>query len=111
MGWEYALGDREFSKIVTDHLGLDLDLVEFLSAVDANDAANHFRHDNHVTQVRLDEVRLLVRLGFLLGLAQFLDEAHGLALETAVEATTGTRVHHIAQLVRAEIEESTRQQG
>lgn len=52
-----------------------------------------------------DEVGFLVGFSFLLGLAQLFDEAHGLAFETAVEPTPGTRVHNIAKLFRGEVEE------
>jgi hypothetical protein len=48
--------------------------------------------------MRLDEVGLLVGLGLLLRLAELLDQTHGLALETAVEATAGTGVYDIAEL-------------
>ena len=40
----------------------------------------------------LDEVGLLVGLGLLLGLAELLDQTHGLALETAVEPAAGAGV-------------------
>jgi hypothetical protein len=50
---------------VADHLGLDFDLVELLSGVDTDDAANHLGDDNHVTEVGLDEIGLLVGLGLL----------------------------------------------
>ena len=72
--------NAELAKVVADHLWLDLDLVELLAAVDADDGADHFGDDDHVTQMRLDEVGLLVGLGLLLSLAELLDEAHGLAL-------------------------------
>jgi hypothetical protein len=90
---------------VTDHLGLDLDLVELLAGVDTNDAANHLGDNDHVTEVGLDEVGLLVGLGLLLGLAELLDETHGLALETAVEPSAGTGVDEVTELLRAEVEE------
>jgi hypothetical protein len=90
---------------VADHLGLDLDLVELLARVDADDAANHLGNNDHVTEVCLDEVGLLVGLGLLLGLAELLDQAHGLALETAVETSAGTRVDEVTELLRAEVEE------
>lgn len=54
---------------MTDHLGLDFDLVEFLAAVDTNDASDHLRHNDHVSEVGLDKVWLLVGLGVLLGLS------------------------------------------
>jgi hypothetical protein len=90
---------------VANHLGLDLDLVELLAGVDADDGADHLRDDDHVTEVGLDEVGLLVGPGLLLGLAELLDQTHGLALETAVEPSAGTGVDEVAELLRAEVEE------
>ena len=58
---------------MSDHLGLDFYLIELLAGVDTDHAANHLRHDDHVTEVGLDEVGLLVRLRLLLGFAQLLD--------------------------------------
>jgi hypothetical protein len=84
---------------VSDHLRLDFNLVELLSGVDTDDTANHFRDDNHVTKVSLDQIWLLVGLGLLLSLAELLDETHRLALQTAVEPTAGTGVDNIAELV------------
>jgi hypothetical protein len=37
----------------------------------------------------LDQVGLLIGLRILLGLAQFLDQTHGAALEASVESTAG----------------------
>lgn len=102
----HLLRDGELSQVVTDHLGLDFDLVELLSRVDTNDAADHLRHHNHISEVGLDEVGLLVGLGLLLGLAQLLDQAHGLALETAVEPAAGAGVDDIAQLVGGQVQQS-----
>jgi len=90
---------------VADHLGLDFDLVELLSGVDTDDAADHLGDDNHVTEVGLDEVGLLVGLGLLLGLPELLDETHGLALETTVEPAAGTGVDEVAEFLRAKVEE------
>lgn len=84
---------------MADHLGLDFDLVEFLAGVDTNDAANHLGDDDHVTEMGLDEVGLLVGLRFLLRLAELLDQAHGLALEAAVEPSTGTGMDEVAELL------------
>lgn len=74
---------------MADHLGLDFDLVEFLAAVDTDDAADHLGHDDHVSQVCLDQVGLLVRLGVLLRLSQLLDQSHRAALQASVESTAG----------------------
>lgn len=90
---------------MANHLGLDLDLVELLARVDTDDRADHLGDNDHVTEVGLDEVGLLVGLGLLLGLAELLDQTHGLALETAVEPSAGTGVDEVAELLRAEVEE------
>ena len=91
---------------MSDHLRLDFDLVELLSGVDTDNAANHLWDNDHVTQVCLDQIGLLVGLGLLLRLAELLDETHGLALQTAVETTAGAGVDDIAELFGGEIEES-----
>lgn len=99
-----VLRDGEFGKVVANHLRLDFDLVELLSGVDTNDGTNHLGDNDHVTEVSLDEVGLLVGLGLLLGLAELLDEAHGLALKTAVESSAGTSVDDIAELLGGEVQ-------
>lgn len=101
-----VLRDRELSQVVANHLGLDLNLVELLAGVDTNHAANHLGDDDHVSEVGLDEVGLLIGLGLLLSLAELLDQTHGLALETAVDSSAGTGVDDIAELVGGEVEES-----
>jgi hypothetical protein len=91
---------------MSNHFRLDFNLVEFLARVDANDAANHLRNDNHVAKVSLDEIRLLIWLGLGLGLAQLLDQTHGLALQATVESSAGTSVDDITELFGGEVEES-----
>lgn len=90
---------------MANHLGLDFDLVELLTGVDTDDAADHLGDNDHVTEVGLDEVGLLVGASLLLGLAELLDETHGLALQTAVEATTSAGVNDITELFGGEVEE------
>jgi hypothetical protein len=103
--WRNLLRDGELGEVVADHLGLDLDLVELLAGVDTNDGTDHLGDDDHVTEVSLDEVGLLVGLGLLLGLAELLDQTHGLALEATVETSAGTSVDDIAELLAGEVEE------
>lgn len=100
-----VLRDGELSKVVANHLGLDFDLVELLAGVNTNDGSDHLGDDDHVTEVSLDKVGLLVGLGLLLGLAELLDQTHGLALETAVEPSAGTGVDDITELLGGEVEE------
>lgn len=99
------LRDGELSKVVTNHLRLDLDLVELLSRVDTDNGTNHLGDDDHVTEVGADGVGLLVGLGLLLGLAELLDETHGLALQATVEPTAGARVDDITELLGGEVQE------
>lgn len=94
---------------MANHLRLDLNLVELLAGVDTDDGADHLGDNDHVTEVGLDKVGLLVGLGLLLGLAELLDETHGLALQTAVEATAGTSVHDITELLGRQVEESVQE--
>ena len=101
-----VLRDGELGEVVANHFRLDFDLVELLSGVDTNDGSDHLWDDNHVTEVGLDEVWLLVGLGLLLRLAELLDQTHWLALETTVEPTTGAGVDDIAELLGGEVEES-----
>jgi len=100
------VGDRELAKVVADHLRLDFDLVEFLAGVDANNRTDHLWHDDHVAEMCLDQVGLLVGLCLLLGLAQLLDQSHRTALKTSVESTTGAGMEDVKQLVGWEVEES-----
>jgi hypothetical protein len=90
---------------MANHFRLDFDLVELFSRVDADDAADHFGNDDHVAEVSLDKVRLLVGLGLLLRLSELLDEAHRLALQTTVEPTAGTGVDEVAEFFGGEVEE------
>jgi hypothetical protein len=64
---------------------LDLDLVEGLSVVDSDDGSGHLWDDDHVPEVRLDDVGLLIWGALLLLLPQLLDEGHGLPLQSPAE--------------------------
>lgn len=74
-------------------------LVEGLSVVHSNDGSDHFGNDNHVTQMRLDDCRLLIWRSLLLGLAQLLDQSERLALQSTTETPAGAAVHQLNQLV------------
>jgi len=101
-----VLRNGELCKVVANHLRLDLDLVEFLSRVYTNDTADHLGHNNHVAEMCLDEVGLLVGLSLGLGLAQLLDQTHRAALETTVEPSAGTSMDEVAELFGGEVEKS-----
>ena len=101
------LRDRELSQVVANHLWLNLDLVELLSGVDTNDGTDHLWDDDHVTEVGLDLIWLLVWTSLLLGLAKLLDQTHWLALESTVETSAGTGVDDVTELVRGKVQKST----
>ena len=77
----------------------------YLAVVDTNDRTNHLGHHDHVTQVRPDHRRLLVRRRLLLGLAQLLDESHRAALQATLEAPTRTRVHQLDELLVGHVQQ------
>ena len=101
-----SVRDTELAEIKPDHLRLDLDLIELLATVDTNHRPNHLGHDDHVAQVRLNQVGLLVRFRGLFRFAELLDQAHRFALQAPVEAAPGSRVHDVAELFGGEVEES-----
>lgn len=74
-------------------------LAEVLAIVNANDGAGHLGHDDHVPQMGLHNLGLLIWWSLLLGLAKFLDQSHWLALQAAGETPAGTAVHQLNQLV------------
>lgn len=90
---------------MANHFRLDFDLVEDLAVVDTDNGANHFRDNDHVTEVGLDNSRLLVSGSFLLGLAKLLDKTHGLALQAALESSAGTSMDEFHELLRGQIQE------
>ena len=104
------VGHREFSQVVTDHLWLDFDRGKGLSVVDAADGAGHLGDDDHVSEMGLDGVGLLVGGGFLLLPAELLNEGEMLPLAAALELAANAAgeefdelfVVHVQQLVEVD---------
>lgn len=69
-----SIRDRKLPKIMPYHLRLNLNLLKLLPLINPHDTANHLRHHNHISQMRLDQIRLLIRLRILLSFAEFLDQ-------------------------------------
>jgi len=99
------VSDGEFTEVVANHLGLDFNLVKGLSLVDTDDAADHLGHDDHITQMSLDGVGLLVGKASLLALAQLLDQTHGLSLEAAGELAADAAREQLHKLISGHVEE------
>ena len=117
------VGDREFAKIVSGHLRLDLNGVENLSSesgqghgqrpsytkisnwgqtylpvVYPNYRPNHLWDDNHVTKVGLHNGRLLIWRSLLLGFPKFFNETHWFALQTALEPSPSASMDKLDKL-------------
>lgn len=99
------VGDRELAKVVTDHFRLHLDLIEDLAIVYSNHTSNHFRHHNHVPQMSLHGRGFLSSWRLLLRLAQLLDQAHWLALQSTLETSAGPRMDDIHKLLAGQIQQ------
>ena len=82
-----SVGDGIFTEVGADHLRLDLYCVEDLAVVHTNDRANHFRHDDHVTQMRAYRFWLLAASRFFFSLAELFHELHRLASKSTLEAS------------------------
>lgn len=100
--------DRELAEVVAKHLGLDLDGSERLAVVHTNNRANHLGNDDHIAQVRLDNLRLgtVNASDGLLGDAQLLKQVQRLALKTThSEATARTRREQLDELLVGELKQ------
>ena len=58
-----VVSQSELTQVVTNHLSLDFNVAEVVTVVHANDAANHLRNNDHVTEVGLHGLRALVLTG------------------------------------------------
>ena len=65
------VSERELTQISADHVELDFNNVEGLSVVDSNEAADHFGHDDGISQVGLHRNWLLSWGSVGLGLLAF----------------------------------------
>ena len=84
---------------------LDFDLVEGLAVVNADDGAGHLGNDDHVSEMGLDNVGLLVDGALLLLLPQLLDEGHRLPLQPAAELSADAAGQKLHQLLVVHVEE------
>ena len=102
-----AVCDGELTKVVTDHLGLDLDLVELGAVVDTDDRADHLGDDDHLAQVRLDGLGLLTDHTLALGLPELLQQGPGGALleESTLDRPAGLGSEQLDELVLGKVQE------
>merc|ERR1719189_2606867 len=99
------VGDGELAQVVSNHLRLHLNLCEDLAVVNANNGASHLGDDNHVPEVGLDHIGLLVGGSLLLLLPQLLDQGHGLPLESPRELPPDPADEQLHQLLVVHVKE------
>merc|ERR1719384_1240661 len=99
------VGDGELAQVVSNHLWLDLNLCEDLAVVNANNGASHLGDNDHVPEVGLDHVGLLVGGSLLLLLPQLLDQGHGLPLESPGELPPDPADKQLHQLLVVHVKE------
>ena len=86
------------TDIVADHVGLDLDSVPVLAGVDFTDGADHLWHNNCVTQMGLDGLRLLTIGRVLHCLRELLDEAVVARVDSTSESAALAGAKHLDDL-------------
>ena len=79
------VGDGEFSQVPADHVELDLDIVESFSAVDSYVVADHFGHDDSISEVGLDRDGFLSRYAVLFGFLEFCVQSNVLVLDFCIK--------------------------
>merc|ERR1719330_1599276 len=99
------VGDGELSQVVSNHLWLHLNLCEDLAVVNSNNGASHLWDNDHVPQVSLDHIGLLVGGSLLLLLPQLLDQGHWLPLESPGELPPDPADEQLHQLLVVHVEE------
>lgn len=58
-----SISKRELAQVVTNHLSLNLNVVEVVTIVHTNNTSNHLRNNNHVTEMSLHRLRTLILSG------------------------------------------------
>lgn len=102
---DWLVGDREFSKVVANHLRLDLNLIEGLSIMDAHNCPDHLWHNDHVSKVRLDHLRLLLPSRRKLGFTEALQQGNGTAFESSLQASSCTAVYQGHKLLAGQFQQ------
>lgn len=99
------VGNGEFTKVMTNHLGLDFKLVKSFSVVDTNVSTNELRNDDHVAQVGLDNFGLVFRSSAgSSSLLNALDQSHRLLLQATENLATRTSRKKLKQTLAVNLE-------
>ena len=79
------VGDGEFSQVPADHVELDLDVVEGFATVDCDVVADHFGHDDGISEVGLDGDGFLSGYAVLFGFLAFCVQSDVLVLDFCIK--------------------------
>merc|ERR1719153_1196754 len=99
------VGDGELAQVMANHLWLHLNLCEDLAIVNSNNGSGHLGDNDHVPEVGLHHVGLLVGGSLLLLLPQLLDQGHGLPFESPGELPPDPADKQLHQLLVVHVEE------
>eukprot|EP01084_Bolivina_argentea_P232585 391980_1 len=102
---DWLVGDGEFAQVMADHIRLDFDQYVSHSVVHANLTGDHLRHNDRIPEVRLDDGRLLVLAGGLLGLSDALHQFEGVGLQAAVEFSADTSSEELHKLSALQVQQ------
>lgn len=98
------VSDGELTEVVAKHLRADINDVENLTVVDGNDGSNHFGDNQDVTEVSLDNGRLLT-VGLSLLLLELSKELLVGLRKLARKLSTATRVEEGLELLSRHTEQ------
>merc|ERR1712212_1185184 len=98
------VGQRELSKVMSNHLRFDFNLIECLPVVDADDGTDHIRQHDHVSEMCLHHGRFLVHRSFFLRFPQFLHQCKRFHLQTTCESATCPGMYDLHELLARQIE-------
>lgn len=101
----WSVGNRELTQVVSNHLRLDLNGVENLTVVDTNQRANHLRNNNHVSQVSLNNGRLLVSWSSQLSSSQLGNQAHRLGAQTSGESSSNSSAAELGEFLSLQLQQ------
>ena len=97
--------DGELSQIMSNHFRFNFHLIKHFSIINSNHGSDHFRNNNHITQVGLDSGRFFIWKRFLLGFTQLVDQTHGFTLQTTLESSSGTSMDQVHEFFTAQIQQ------
>ena len=80
-------------------------MVEGFAVVNSDHGSGHFWNDNHVAQVGLHNIGLLIGGALFLLLTQLLDKSHGLALQASAELSANSAWQQLHQLLIVHVQE------